>query len=172
MHCDKCGKDFDDLNYCCPYCGKEFPKTNNLIKPVDDKITISKVFSNFFTKFITVNDVATIKEFIIIFIIHLIQNVVLGLLNLNSINTIINIIFFIPLVALMIRRYHDTNMFGFFVCLYGYALIAYSFSFFVSKESVKYFLLFSALATYFINFLLLLRKTNPNSRWNKLNGYM
>ena len=171
MHCDKCGKDFSDLDSCCPYCGKEVVRSKNLLKQKDEKITIGRCFLNFFTKFITVDDVATVKEFLVIFIIHLIHNVVLGLLNLNNINTIINIVFFIPICALMIRRYHDTNLSGVFTCLYGYALIAYSFSFFTDKDYVKWVLLITALIAYAINFILLIRKTNPKSRWNKDNGY-
>ena len=38
-------------------------------------------------QYVTVDDIATVKEFLVIFIIHLIQNIVLGLVNLNNINT-------------------------------------------------------------------------------------
>ena len=170
MHCDKCGKNFSDLDSCCPYCGKEVVRSKNLIKKDDEKLTICKCFKNFFVKFISVDDIATVKEFLVIFIIHIIQNVILGLVNLNNINTILNILFFIPICALMIRRYHDTDLSGIFACLYGYALIAYTFSFFTDKDNVKWILLISALLTYALNFVLLIRKSNPKSRWNKDNG--
>lgn len=173
MICDKCGRNIADDEASCPYCGKDITKNINKYnsKP-DTKVTTGDVFKNFIVKSFDANGVACLKEFLIIFIIHTLHNLILGLVGLNYINTIINIIVFIPICTLFVRRYHDTGLSGFFVILYGTALILFSFSFFTEKENLKLLMLISSLVLYVINFLLLIRKTDPNSKWNPYNGYM
>ncbi len=169
MYCKKCKNVIKDNEYYCPYCG--FNNKNDYIEETKP-ITISDCFKNFIVKGFSGEGVATIKEFWLIFAIHIILSIVLGVIGFNYINTIINIIIFIPMMALKIRRYHDTNKSGAFAILGGYYEIAYLFSFYTSNETYKKLLLISSIVALIIELILLSLPTNENSRWNPKNGYL
>lgn len=172
MFCQKCGKNISDDEYYCPYCGKEMPKKRNLIN-VNNKITILDCFKNFFVKGFSTDGVSTRKEFWVIYIIYIIQNIVLGVLSLNYINTILNIILFFPINALAIRRYHDINMSGGFASIGIYAIFGYMFSFFFKSDKVTTLLfLITSIIALVTQLFLLTKPTNEKSRWNPINGYM
>ena len=174
MVCQKCGRNIKDDEASCPYCGKDVSQNINKYNTPNKEtyITIGDVFKNFILKSFDSNGIATLKEYLIIIIIHFITNVLLGVFGLNYINTFLNIILFIPICTLIIRRYHDTGLSGFFVILYCTALLLYTFSFFTSKEAIKISLIIGAVLLFTVNFLLLIRKSDPNSKWNPYNGYM
>lgn len=169
MYCKKCKNVIKDNEYYCPYCG--FNNKNDYTEPVKE-ITIGDCFKNFIVKGFSGEGVATLKEFWLIFAIHIAISVVLGILAFNYVNTVINIITFIPLMALEIRRYHDTNKSGAYAILGGYYKIAYLFSFFTSNETYKLILLVSSGIALIVELILLSLPTNENSRWNPKNGYL
>lgn len=171
MFCQKCGKLISDDEYYCPFCGKEMPNKKNLIaKP--QELTIWDCFKNFIVKGFSGDGVATRKEFWVIYICFMIQNVLLGVLGINYINTILNIILFFPILGLTVRRFHDINMSGGWACLGGYAEIGYMFSFFFENKTTSLILLITAIIALVIQLLLLSKPTNKKSRWNPINGYM
>ena len=169
MYCKKCQNVIKDNEYYCPYCG--FNNKQDLVE-TKKEITIKECFKNFVVKGFSGNGVATIKEFWIIYAIHIILSIILGVLGFNYVNTIINIIIFIPLMALEIRRYHDTDKSGAFAILGGYFRIAYLFSFYTSNESYHLILLISSITALIISLILLSLPTKENSRWNPKNGYL
>ena len=171
MFCQKCGKIIHDDEYCCPYCGKEISSNKNKNQIVYD-VTIGECIKNFFIKGFTADGVANRKEFWIIYIYYIIQNILLGFLGLNYINTILNIILFFPVMALTIRRYHDINKSGAWACLGGYAQIGYMFSFFFANKVTSNILLISSILALVIQLYILTKPTDPKSRWNPVNGYM
>lgn len=170
MICNKCKQIISDIDTVCPFCGEPV-KTNKIIPP-SDKITIKDCFINFIVKGFSSEGVATRKEFWIIYIIHVILNILLGVIGLNTINTIFNIIFFFPIMALAIRRYHDTNKSGAWVILGGYAQVGYMFYFMTSENTIKTILLVTSGLCFLLQLFLLSYPTNPKSRWNPINGYM
>ena len=170
MYCKKCQNVISEKDYYCPYCGYNNKKDDNPKK--DEIITIKDCFKNFIVKSFSASGVATLKEFWVIYSIHIIASIILGIIGLHYVNTILNIIFFIPLMALAIRRYHDTNKSGAFAILGGYFKIGYLFSFYTSNDTAKYILLVSSLLALVLELILLSFPTNPNSRWNPVNGYL
>ena len=171
MFCQKCGNSISDNEYYCPYCGKELPNKRNLINS-NQNLTIGQCYINFFKKGFFVDGVATRKEYWIIFITHVIINLVLGILNVNYINTIINIILFFPITALAIRRYHDIDKSGAWALLGGYGQIGYMFSFFFEDKKTITIILITAIISYLLQQIILTKPTNEKSRWNPVNGYM
>ena len=170
MYCKKCQNIIKDNEWHCPYCGYDNKKNSELEESTT--ITIKDCFKNFIVKSFSASGVATIKEFWVIYAIHILLSIILGLIGLHYVNTTINIILFIPLMALAIRRYHDTNKSGAFAILGGYFQVAYLFSFYTSNDNTKMILLISSLVALAIQLLLLSMPTNPNSRWNPKNGYL
>ena len=170
MYCKKCKNVIGDNEYYCPHCG--FNNKKNDYQQKQEIITIKTCFKNFIIKGFSANGVATLKEFWVIYTIHVIISILLGIIGLHYVNTVLNIIIFIPLMALAIRRYHDTNKSGAFAILGGYFQVAYLFSFYTSNENTKMILLISSLIALAIQLILLSFPTNPNSRWNPKNGYL
>lgn len=171
MFCQKCGKLISDEEYYCPFCGKEMPNRNKLIQQPTD-LTIGDCIKNFFVKGFSSEGIATRKEFWTIYIYFIVQNLLLGFLGVNYINTVLNIILFFPVMALSIRRYHDINKSGAWACLGGYAQIGYMFSFFFENKVTSNTLLITAIIALVIQLYLLSKPTNQKSRWNPINGYM
>lgn len=171
MFCGKCGKNVADDEYYCPYCGKQMPG-NRFPTSATYDVTVGDCIKNFFKKGFTADGVANRKEFWTIFIYYIIQNIVLGFLGINYINTVLNIILFFPVMALTIRRYHDINKSGAWATLGGYAQIGYMFSFFFENKLTSNILLITAIIALVIQLFLLTKPTDPKSRWNPINGYM
>ena len=170
MYCKKCQNVINDNEYYCPYCGFNNKKEN--VNNNEEKVTLKKCFLNFFIKAFSGKGVATLKEFWVIFGIYLVINVVLEIFKLRTVNAAINIIFFFPLLALTIRRYHDIDRSGLFSLFFVYGVIAYFFSYYVENDNGRLVILISAIAALLINFTLLAMRSIETSRWNPKNGYL
>ena len=170
MYCKKCKNVIADNEYYCPYCGFNNKKDEYVEKT--ERVTIKTCFKNFIVKSFFADGIATRMEYWVIIVIYLCISISLGIFGLNYINTIINIITFIPIMTLTIRRYHDTNKSGFFAILGGYFRIGYLFSFFFSDKTVRLSLLITSIIALLIELFLLSMPSNKNSKWNPINGYL
>ncbi|MBO4667876.1 MAG: DUF805 domain-containing protein [Bacilli bacterium] len=170
MYCKKCKNVINDNEYYCPYCG--YSNKHNDIEPKKEKITIKKCFVNFFINFFNASGVATRLEFWVINTIYVITTLILYIFKLNMINFIFNAIFFIPLICLSIRRYHDINKSGIFAILGCYFKTSYVISLFTTNEKAKIIILITAIIALLLELILLSFPSDENSKWNPDNGYL
>lgn len=169
MKCKKCGKEiYDDL--ICPYCENDIIK-NNENKKIN--YSISDCIKRFFKFYNKTSGRATLKEFLTIFTIIIIYNALFTILKLYIVNTVLNLILFIPTISLIIRRLHDANKSGAYSILYFNSIIFYAICQITSNDTmnVKLTMLFICLVSLSILLILLFKKSIPNSKWDDDNGY-
>lgn len=170
MFCDKCGKYNNDDNYYCEYCNKQL--VHKVPTSAVRKLTILDCYKEFFKNAFNANGVANLLEINVLFITNIIIIVTFQLLNLSYISTLYMIITFIPFMTLICRRLHDTGKSGVFSIFYGLALICFMARAFFTKDSTVITFFVFSIIFFMISLLFLLRKTNVNSKYNPLNGYM
>lgn len=171
MHCDKCGTYNSNDNYYCDKCGKQLIHK----VPTDPyrKISFFDCYKEYVKNAFNAKGVASVKEFYVIFITNIIISAILTIFVSTASCLTFQLITFFPSMTLGIRRLHDSNLSGAYGIIFGYAIIAYMLRvLYVEKESLVIFLVGSAGICLLITLILLSRQTDPNSRWNPVNGYI
>lgn len=169
MHCDKCGAYNPDDNYYCDKCGKQL--IHKIPTDPYRNLTIGECIKEYFKKYFVASGVASIKEFIVMLIINVAMILLLTFLVSPSASTAYLLLNFFPMMTLSCRRLHDTNKSGAYCTILGYGFIAYMFRAFMAKEYMVILMWSTAIISFIISLILLTKPTDPNSRWNPVNGY-
>jgi len=169
MHCDKCGSYNPDDNYYCDKCGKQL--INKIPTDPYRNLSVWECYTEYFKKYFDARGVASLKEFYIPFVTNIVIVLLLTFLVSSTYALLYQFLTFFPTMTLCVRRFHDTNKSGAYSTILGYGIVAYMFRAFMSKDFWVIFMFVTAILALVITLILLSKPTDPNSRWNPVNGY-